>query len=101
MTPRDPIEVLVSHQANVLVRCGRPMEAARVEAEDIVASLLGDLARLGCAGVPIDQLFRRARVYRLRCQGNTVQIISERMGVSIATVKRDIVCELRRRRSAV
>ncbi len=96
----DPVEMLICHQATVLLRLGRPVDQVRAEAEEIIASLLGDMIRLGCAGVPIDRLFRQAQAYRLRNQSITVEIISERLSVSIATVKRDIASELKRRRVA-
>jgi hypothetical protein len=94
----DPIEILVSHQTAALVRCGRPMGVARKEAEDIVAVVLEDLARIGLADVYLSVALRRARVYRMKSSGLTATVISERLGVCMTQIKKDYRAELLRRR---
>lgn len=100
MSRPDAIDILVSHQVAALVRCGRPLEEARKEAEDIVEVLMNDLARIGLLDVYLSVALRRAKVYRLRCQGLTVKNISDRVGACQMTVKSDYRAELLRRRKA-
>ena len=95
----DPIEILVQHQAAALIRCGRPVEDARKEAEDIVAVVLEDLARSGLQDVYLSVALRRNRVYRLRCQGHTFRVICERLGVTRQQAHTDYRAELLRRRA--
>lgn len=95
----DAIEILVRHQAAALVRRGVLIEAARKEAEDIVAVLLEDLARIGLADVYLSVALRRNHVYRMRCQGLTFRVICERLGIHRVTAQSDYKAELLRRRA--
>lgn len=95
----DAIDILVSHQTAALVRYGRPLEQARLEAEEIVAGVLEDMARLGLKDVYLSVALRRARVYRLKCQGLKVAVICERLGICPAQAKVDYKAELLRRRA--
>ncbi len=96
----DPIEILVAHQAAALVRCGRPIEQAREEAEDIVKVVLEDLFRIGLKDIYLSVALRRSRVYHMRSQGLTALVVSKRLGISIATVKRYYKAEMLRQRQA-
>ena len=100
MNRPDPIEILVSHQTTILVRCGRSPEQARAEAEDIVAVILEDLGRIGLQDVYLGVALRRARVYRMKSQGLTVTVICERLGICLTQAKKDYRAELLRRRLA-
>lgn len=99
MARPDAIEILVQHQVAALVRCGRPLDMARGEAENIVAVVLEDLARTVPNDVCIGVAIRRARVYRLRCQKHTYKVICERLGISRYTADLDYRAELARRRA--
>lgn len=99
MSRPDAIDILVSHQIAALVRCGRPLEEARKEAEDIVEVLMNDLARIGLLDVYLSVALRRAKVYRMKCQGMTVQVICERLAICPAQAKNDYKAELLRRRA--
>jgi len=101
ITERDAIDIMVIHQINALVRCGRPVESARHEAEDIVSMILEDMARIGLRDVYIGVALRRARVYKLRDQGVTSIVVSERMGICLAQAKNDYKSEMIRRRRNV
>ena len=95
----DAIEILVSHQAAALVRHGTPMDRAQAEAEDIVAGVLADLNRIGLQDVYLGVALRRAKVYRLRCQGHTFRVICERLGVTRQQAAEDYRREMLRRRT--
>ena len=99
MTRRpDAIEILVRNQTAVLVRHGMHPDVARREAEENVAVILEDLARIGLDDVYLSVALRRARVYRFRCQGLPEAVISVRLGISTRQVERDYTQELLRRR---
>ena len=99
MTRRpDAIEILVQNQTAVLVRHGTHPDVARREAEENVAVILEDLARIGLDDVYLGVALRRARVYRFRCQGISETAISVRLGISTRQVERDYTQELLRRR---
>ena len=95
----DAIEILVSHQAAALVRHGTPIDKARAEAEDIVAGVLADLNRIGLQDVYLSVALRRARVYRLKCQGVHLKAICERLEICPTQAKKDYRAELLRRRT--
>ena len=97
----DAIEILVSHQAAALVRHGTPLDRAQAEAEaeDIVAGVLADLNRIGLQDVYLGVALRRAKVYRLRCQGHTFRVICERLGVTRQQAAEDYRREMLRRRT--
>ena len=95
----DPIEILVAHQRAALVRHGTPLDKADEEAEGIVASVLEDLGRLGLQDVYLGVALRRARVYRLRCQGVHFRVICELLGVTRQQAHHDYRAELLRRRT--
>jgi hypothetical protein len=94
----DPVEILVAHQVAALVRCGRPIDAAQGEAEDIVATVLEDMARIGLRDVYLGVALRRSRVYRYRCQGIAYQVICERLGISRQQASHDYEAEMVRLR---
>jgi hypothetical protein len=94
----DPIEILVRHQEAALVRHGTPMDQAHAEAVAIVDGVLEDLARLDLRDVYLSVILRRARVYRMKCQGLKVSVICERLGIGPSQAKLDYRAELLRRR---
>lgn len=95
----DAVEILVQHQAAVLVRFGRPMDLARGEAEAIVETVLIDMERIGLQDVYLGVALRRSRVYRLRSQGHTFRVICERLGVTRQQAHTDYRAEMLRRRA--
>ena len=95
----DAIEILVQHQRAALVRHGTPMDRAQAEAEDIVAGVLADLNRIGLQDVYLGVALRRAKVYRLRCQGHAFRVICERLGVTRQQAAEDYRREMLRRRT--
>ena len=95
----DPIEILVRHQAAALVRHGAKVDEARAEAEGIVETLLNDLAKLNPQDVYLGVALRRARVYRLRCQGLSFNAICERLDIHRVTAQEYYRHELMRRRA--
>jgi len=100
MTRPDPIEILERHQAAALVRHGASIEEAAREAKGIVETVLNDLAALRLKDEYLYVVIRRARVYRMRSQGLTVEVIGERLGISRSQVKVDYSAEMNRRRRA-
>ncbi len=96
----DAIEILVTHQAAALVRHGTPMDKARAEAEGIVDVVLMDLVRIGLEDVYLGVALRRARVYRLRCQGVSYRVVCERLGISRQQAAHDYASELERKRAS-
>jgi hypothetical protein len=96
----DPITILVCNQARILEAHGVEPAKAWAEAETHVAAVLEELAQAGLADMYLSVALRRARVYRMRCAGQTVRVICERLGVCRALVVRDYRAELDRRRSA-
>ena len=99
MSRPDAIEILVKNQMVALIRRGASLEDARQEAEDSVAITLEDLSRMGCLDVYLSVALRRAKVYRMRCQGLTYKTIEERLCISRSTAERDNESELMRRRA--
>lgn len=95
----DALEILVRHQEAALVRHGTPVDKARQEAEDIVDGVIEDLARIGPQDVHLYVVIRRARVYRMRCQGLTFKVVCERLGVTRQQAHDDYRKELLRRRT--
>ena len=93
----DPIEILVRHQTAALEAHGVDSNFARTEAEERVAQVLEQLAQLGLKDVYLGVALSRARVYRMRCAGHTVQVICERLGISRTIEYEDYRAELRRR----
>lgn len=101
MTRPDPIEIMTRRVAVGLVRAGMSVEQAAVEADEAVLVILKEMADLGCHDVYIGVLLRQCRVYHLcHRQGLTKPAVAERLGVSIATVKRAYKAEMLRIRHA-
>ena len=94
----DPITILVRNQALVLEAHGVDPTAAWSEAEGHVARVLEELAQAGLQDMYLAVALRRARVYRMRCQGQTVRVICERLGISLTIAKDDYRAEMHRRR---
>ena len=97
---RDPISILVSNQTRALVARGVPDAEAVTEAEACVRGILEELNQAGLADVYIGVAIRRQRVYEMRCQGNTISAIQERLGIAGTQIKKDYLAELTRRRIA-
>ena len=95
----DPIEILVQHQTAALIRHGAKVDEARAEAEGIIETLLNDLAKMDLQDVHLGVALRRARVYRLRCQGMTFRVVCERLGICDKQARLDYRQELMRRRA--
>ena len=95
----DPIEILVQHQTAALIRHGAKVEEARAEAEGIVETMLNDLEKIGLRDVQLGVALRRARVYRLRCQGVSFRAICERLAIHRVTAQDYYRHELMRRRA--
>ena len=95
----DPIEILVQHQTAALIRHGAKVDEARAEAEGIVETMLNDLEKIGLRDVHLGVALRRARVYRLRCQGVSFRAICERLAIHRVTAQDYYRHELMRRRA--
>ena len=94
----DPVEILVRNHAAALEAEGSSPTMAREKAEAHIGDVLEELGALGLADVYLGVALRRARVYRMRCQGHTVRVICERLGVCERLVQLDYRAELDRRR---
>lgn len=100
MTRMTPVEILEHYQAAMLVRHGANIEDAKREARDAVRMILDEMAGLGLKDEYLYVAIRRDRVYRMRSQGLTVEVIGERLGISRSQIKVDYAAEMNRRRRA-
>ena len=91
----DPIEILVSAQAEALMRRGVPAIEAWVEAESAIEAVIQQLGRMKA---PVGHYLRRIHVYQLRSRGITVTVVSRRLGISRTQVHHDYSNELERKR---
>lgn len=99
-TEPDILGLLIDHQAAAMVRLGRSIEQARLEAIDAVAVFLEDVSRLSPKDVSLGKALRQSRVYRLRCKGLTYSVIEERLGICIRQLERDYEAQRDRYRPA-
>lgn len=99
MSKPDAITVLVQNQMRALVEHGVPPEEAAKEAEERVANVLEEMARMHMTDVYIGVALRRATVYRLRSEGVSTAAVCERVGIKPTQAWLDYESELHRRRN--
>ena len=98
MNRPDPIDILVRNQAEALMAHGVSQARAFEEAEVRVAKVLDELNQIGLADTYLRVAIRRARVYRLRCQGESIDSVCETLNIRHTTEWLDYRAELTRRR---